>query len=85
MVVEVNTLFTIGNILLLFASFPLLYTVWHNRETLKGFNPYGTTLTFVALLVFNWAYFVMDNWWSIAVSATTVAFWGLATVYSWRN
>lgn len=83
--VDVNELFTIGNVLLLAASFPLLATIWHNREALKDFNPYGATLTFVALLVFNWAYFEMENWWSIAVSATTVAFWGLATAYSWRK
>ena len=83
--VDINTLFTLGNLLLLFASFPLLYTIWHDREVLGGFNPSGATLTFVALLVFNYAYFLMDNWWSIAVSATTVVFWGLATVFSWRK
>jgi hypothetical protein len=83
--VEINTLFTLGNILLLLASFPLLYSVWTDRRVLRGFNPFGAGLTFVALLVFCVTYIRMENWWSLIISQPTVVFWMMATIFSWYN
>jgi len=83
--IDVNWLFTIGNILLLIASIPLLKTLVFYRNLIRGMDKYGSLLTFAALLFFNLAYIQMENWWSIAVSATTVVFWGLVTFYTWAN
>lgn len=80
---DINTLFTIGNALLLIASFPLIMSVWKDRTVLRGFNPYGSLMTTVALLFFNVAYIYMENWWSIALNFSSVIFWGMATMFSW--
>ncbi|MCK5645065.1 MAG: hypothetical protein KAJ19_29970 [Gammaproteobacteria bacterium] len=84
--VEINILFTVANVLLLIASIPLLRDLVLYRDRLRGYNPHGALLTFVALLIFNYAYVLMENWWSIAVNASTVTFWGLAAWFSyWRG
>ena len=80
----INWIFTVGNLLLLIAAFPLIKTVWSNRETLKDFHPLGATMTFLGVVTFNVAYVLMANWWSIILSSTTVAFWALAMICNAR-
>jgi len=82
---DINTLFAVGNVLLLIASFPLVKTVWKNRSAPKDFNPLGSFMTFLGLSWFNAAYISMDSWWCVALNLPTVVFWGLASIYSIRQ
>jgi uncharacterized membrane protein len=85
---DANDIFVLGNILLLIAAFPLLLTVWKNRDALADFHPIGATLTFAGLIAFWWAYIVMGNWLAILVNLPTALLWGLASWYSvkrWRG
>lgn len=78
----INELFILGNALLLIASFPLISTVWKNKNILKDYNPAGSILTLAALMVFWMAYALMYNWMSILINIPTVILWGLASWYS---
>ena len=79
---DINIIFTLGNLMLFIANVPLIYTVWRNREVLSDFNPIGSFMTFLGILTFNAAYIQMENWASILFSSTTVMFWGAAAFFS---
>ena len=85
----INEIFTMGNLCLLIAAFPMLHTVWRNRQVLSDYNPLGATMTLLGLLVFWMAYIQMANWQSIVINSPTVVLWSLASFYSvrgwWRN
>ena len=81
----ISTIFAIGNLLLLLAAFPLIYRVWRNRDVLKDYDPYGSIMTFVGLLVFEFCYPFMGYWGSFFLAMPTVFFWGLAASFSTRS
>ena len=78
----VNLLFTIGNILLFFASFPTFRTVIKNRENLKDFNIYGAILTYLGLVLFMGAYLTISNWGSVVFAMPTIITWGTIVFYT---
>jgi hypothetical protein len=62
----------------------LLRSVLKNRNTLRGYSVSGCFLTFVSILGFEVAYFLMGNFFAVALGLATVVFWFVAFVYSLR-
>jgi hypothetical protein len=62
----------------------LLRSVLKNRNTLRGYSVSGCFLTFVSILGFEVAYFLMGNFFAVALGLATVIFWFVAFVYSLR-
>lgn len=81
----VNLLFTFGNVLLFFASFPTFRTVIRNRENLKDFNLFGAMLTYLGLVLFMGAYLTLSNWGSVLFASPTIITWGTIVLYMTVN
>ena len=62
----------------------LLRSVLKNRNTLRGYSVSGCFLTFIAILGFEVAYFLMGNFFSVILGSATVIFWFTAFIYSLR-
>ena len=62
----------------------LLRSVLKNRKTLRGYSVSGSFLTFIAILGFEVAYFLMGNFFSVILGLATVIFWFTAFIYSLR-
>ena len=63
----------------------LLRSVLKNRNTLRGFSVSGSFLTFISILGFEVAYFLMGNFFSVILGLATVVFWFIAFVYSLKQ
>ena len=62
----------------------LLRSVLKNRNTLRGYSVSGCFLTFISILGFEVAYFLMGNFFSVILGLATVIFWFTAFIYSLR-
>lgn len=76
-------LFSLGEILLIIASIPLIKTTIKNRGTDVAFG--GALLTFIALLLFVSGNVVLTFWVPILLSIPTILFWALILYYHWRK
>ena len=81
----VNVLFTVGNLLLFTAAFPTFISVMRNRTILRGYNAYGSLLTYIGLVIFMGNYVIMNNWGSIIFATPTLILWGVITFYMITN
>jgi O-antigen/teichoic acid export membrane protein len=63
----------------------MLRAVIKNRKVLRGYSIVGSFLTFVSILGFEIAYYLLGNVVGFALGWATVAFWFIAFVYSFRQ
>ena len=63
----------------------MLRAVIKNRKVLRGYSIIGSFLTFVSIVGFEVAYYLLGNIIGFALGWATVAFWFLAFVYSFRQ
>ena len=63
----------------------MLRAVYKNRKVLRGFSIVGSFLTFVSILGFEIAYYLLGNIIGFALGWATVVFWFVAFVYSLRQ
>jgi hypothetical protein len=63
----------------------MLRAVIKNRNVLRGYSIIGSFLTFVSILGFEIAYYLLGNVFGFALGWATVAFWFTAFVYSFRQ
>ena len=63
----------------------MLRAVIKNRKVLRGFSIVGSFLTFVSILGFEVAYYLLGNIIGFALGWATVVFWFVAFVYSLRQ
>jgi hypothetical protein len=82
---DANLLLIIGNVFLLISSMPMIYTVWRNRNRLRGFDRFGSILNLGALLAFNAYYWVIGTVIPAVLAFPAVAFWGIVVVYTLRR
>lgn len=78
-----------ANLILSFASVAnfialllMLRAVIKNRKVLRGYSIPGSFLTFVSILGFEFAYYLLGNIVGFALGWATVAFWFIAFLYS---
>jgi len=76
---------SIGTGLLFISSIPQIKTAWKNKETLKDYSFIGSLLIFLAQICFNSAFFLMENYTSIAFNLTTMFFWAFVTYYAYQS
>jgi hypothetical protein len=63
----------------------MLRAVIKNRKVLRGYSIVGSFLTFVSIVGFEIAYYLLGNVVGFALGWATVAFWFIAFVYSFRQ
>jgi len=69
-----------------FVALLLLFrTVVKNRNFLRGFSVSGCFLTFLAIVGFQIAYFLLDNMVSFMLGLAAAAFWFVAFAYSLKQ
>jgi apolipoprotein N-acyltransferase len=83
--------YSLANLALSFASVVnfialllMLRAVIKNRKVLRGYSIVGSFLTFVSIVGFEVAYYLLGNFVSFALGWATVAFWLIAFIYSLR-
>ena len=81
----INILMSAGTGLLFVSSIPQIRTAWKNKDTLKDYSFFGSLLILIAQICFNTAFFLMDNYVSIAFNLTTLFFWAFVTYYAYRS
>ena len=81
----VDAVLNFANIVNLLAVLLLIRAVAKDRNVLKGFSLSGSLLTFVAMLGFETAFFLMGNYVSFALGFAVIAFWLLVIIFSLRN
>jgi hypothetical protein len=62
----------------------LLRSVIKNRNALRGYSVSGCFLTFISIVGFEVAYYLMGNIFSVILGLATVIFWFIAFIYSLR-
>ena len=84
--------YALANLFLSFASVInfialhlMMRAVIKNRSTLRGYSILGSFLTFVSIVGFEIAYFLLGNIVGFALGWVTVAFWFIAFLYSLRQ
>jgi hypothetical protein len=84
--------FALANLVLDFASLInlialllMLRAVIKKRNVLRGYSIPGSFLTFVSIVGFEIAYYLMGNTVGFALGWAVVAFWFIAFVYSLRQ
>ena len=74
-----------ANVVNLIGVLLLMRAVIKNRNVLKGYSVSGTFLTFIAILGFEIGFYFMENYISLALGLTNLAFWFMAFILSLRN
>jgi hypothetical protein len=63
----------------------MLRAVIKNRKVLRGYSLVGSFLTFVSIVGFEIAYYMLGNVIGFALGWATVAFWFIVFIYSLRQ
>ncbi|MCW3996426.1 MAG: hypothetical protein NWE98_09825 [Candidatus Bathyarchaeota archaeon] len=80
-----NLILDVGGILNFIALLLMLRAVIKNRNYLRGFSVIGSFLTFISIVGFEFAYYLIGNVIGFALGWATVAFWFIAFVYSLKQ
>ncbi|MDR0372282.1 MAG: hypothetical protein LBI79_01780 [Nitrososphaerota archaeon] len=82
---SVNLLLDVSGIINFIALLWLLRSVIKNRNYLRGFSIVGSFLTFVSIVGFEVAYYLLGNVVGFTLGWATVVFWFLAFIYSLKQ
>jgi TctA family transporter len=63
----------------------MLRAIIRNRNALRGYSVVGSFLTFISLVLFEFAYHLVGNVIGFAVGWATVAFWFIAFIYTLKQ
>jgi hypothetical protein len=80
-----NLVLDLASVINFIALLLMLRSVIKNRNVLRGYSTVGSFLTFVSILGFEIAYYLLGNVFGFALGWATVAFWFIAFVYSFRQ
>ena len=80
-----NLALSLASIVNFTALMLMLRAVIKNRKVLRGYSIVGSFLTFVSIVGFEIAYYMLGNVIGFALGWATVAFWFLAFLYSLRQ
>lgn len=80
-----NLALSIARIINFTALLLMLRAVIKNRNALRGYSITGSFLTFVSLVGFQIAYYLLDNTVGFILGWVSVAFWFIAFVYTLRQ
>lgn len=80
-----NSLLDIACIINFIALLWMLRAIIRNRNALRGYSVVGSFLTFISLVLFEFAYHLVGNVIGFTVGWATVAFWFIAFVYTLKQ
>jgi hypothetical protein len=80
-----NIVLSIASVVNFTALLLMLRAVIKNRKVLRGYSILGSFLTFVSIVGFEIAYYLIGNIIGFALGWATVAFWFIAFLYSLRQ
>jgi hypothetical protein len=80
-----NLALSIASIVNFIALLLMLRAVIKNRNVLRGYSIMGSFLTFVSIVGFEVAYYLLGNTVGFALGWATVAFWFTAFIYSLKQ
>ena len=80
-----NLALSFASIINFFALLLMLRAVIKNRKVLRGYSIAGSFLTFVSIVGFEVAYYLLGNLVGFILGWATVAFWFIAFLYSLRQ
>ncbi|HUK84820.1 MAG TPA: hypothetical protein VLU95_03050 [Candidatus Acidoferrum sp.] len=80
-----NLFLSFASIINFVALLLMLRAVIKNRKVLRGYSILGSFLTFVSIVGFEIAYYLLGNFIGFAFGWATVAFWFVAFLYSLRQ
>ena len=80
-----NLFLSFASIINFVALLLMLRAVIKNRKVLRGYSILGSFLTFVSIVGFEFAYYLLGNIVGFAFGWATVAFWFVAFLYSLRQ
>lgn len=80
-----NLILDIASIINFVALLWMLRAIIKNRNYLRGFSVVGSFLTFVSILGFEFAYYLLGNIIGFTISWATVTFWFIAFVYTLKQ
>jgi hypothetical protein len=80
-----NWALSVASIINFSALLLMLRAVIKNRNSLRGYSIAGSFLTFVSLVGFQIAYYLLDNVVGFILGWVSVAFWFIAFVYTFRQ
>jgi len=80
-----NLLLDVASIINLIALLWMLRAIIKNRNYLRGFSIAGSFLTFVSLVGFEFAYYLLGNVVAFVFGWFTSAFWFIAFVYTLKQ
>src|SRR6202142_2288277 len=77
-----NIVLSIASVVNFTALLLMMHAVIKNRKTLRGYSIIGSFLTFVSIVGFEVAYYLLGNVIGFAFGLGTVAFWFIAFLYT---
>ncbi|MGA3059795.1 MAG: hypothetical protein ABSD92_05435 [Candidatus Bathyarchaeia archaeon] len=80
-----NLALSLASIVNFTALMLMLRAVIKNRKVLRGYSILGSFLTFVSIVGFEVAYYLLGNFVGFALGWATVAFWFIAFLYTLRQ
>jgi hypothetical protein len=80
-----NLALSVASIINFTALLLMLRAVIKNRNALRGYSITGSFLTFVSLVTFQIAYYLLNNVVGFILGWISVAFWFIAFIYSLRQ
>ena len=80
-----NLALSVASIINFTALLLMLRAVIKNRNALRGYSISGSFLTFVSLVGFQIAYYLLDNVVGFILGWVSVAFWFIAFIYTLRQ
>jgi uncharacterized membrane protein len=80
-----NLALSIASVINFVALLLMLRAVLKNRKVLRGYSITGSFLTFVSIVGFEVACYLLGNIIGFALGWVTVAFWFIAFIYSLRR
>ena len=80
-----NLALSLASIINLIALILMLRAVIKNRKVLRGYSVVGSFLTFISIVGFEVAYYMLGNVIGFALGWATVAFWFIAFIYTLRQ
>jgi hypothetical protein len=80
-----NLFLDIASVINFIALLWMLRSVIKNRNVLRGYSIIGSFLTFVSIVGFEIAYYLLGNVIGFAIGWGTVAFWFIAFIYTLKQ
>jgi hypothetical protein len=80
-----NLALSFASIINFIALLLMLRAVIKNRKVLRGYSIIGSFLTFVSIVGFEIAYYMLGNVIGFALGWATVAFWFIVFIYTFRQ